>query len=154
VVDVFTVAERSRVMAAVRSRHTGPEMRLAALLRAAGVRYRRHAKDLPGTPDFVLAAFRTIVFVHGCFWHGHGACGKGTRLPVAHRGFWRRKIERNCARDRSAARRLRDRGWSVVTVWECRLAADRLPSRLDKFAARTDLERSAASSRATGRRTA
>lgn len=126
--DVFSKAQRSRVMAAIRSKDTGPERRVAALLRAAGVRFRRHVAALPGTPDFVVAAARAAVFVHGCFWHGHEACGKGADLPAVRRAFWRAKLARNRARDRRAARALRKAGWSVFVVWECALARGRTPA--------------------------
>ncbi|HYC76750.1 MAG TPA: DNA mismatch endonuclease Vsr, partial [Planctomycetota bacterium] len=128
--DVFDKAMRSAVMAAVRGKNTGPEVRLAALLKAHGVRARRNVRTLPGTPDFVFKEVRTVVFLHGCFWHGHAACGKGTRLPQSNRAFWREKIERNRRRDRKARRLLRELGWSVLTFWECGLRKDRLPPRL------------------------
>jgi DNA mismatch endonuclease (patch repair protein) len=128
--DVFDAEKRSRIMAAIRSKHTGPEVRFAAFLRAHGVRFRRHVRGLPGSPDFVLAAHRVAIFVHGCFWHGHAACGKAARLPKTRRAFWKAKIERNRARDARDVRRLRARGWSVLTFWECGLRRDPAPARL------------------------
>ena len=128
--DVFTPAERSRVMAAVRGKDTGPELAFAALLRAYGVKHRRHVRRLPGTPDFVVPAARLVIFIHGCFWHGHAACGKGARLPKTRRAFWRAKIARNQARDARDVRRLRALDYAVFTFWECGLRQDRLPARL------------------------
>jgi DNA mismatch endonuclease (patch repair protein) len=130
VTDVFTPAERSRVMAMVKSRDTGPELRLARLFRAAGVRYRRCVRGLPGTPDFVLPAYRLAVFVHGCFWHGHAACAKGRKLPRTRRAFWRAKIARNRRRDARAARALRALAYGVYVLFECSLSDDALPARL------------------------
>ena len=97
---------------------------MAAFLRRHSIRFRRHVRSLPGTPDFVLIDFRTVLFVNGCFWHGHQACAKGLKLPTQNAGFWRAKIERNRRRDRRVARALRARGYSVLTVWECRLQAE------------------------------
>jgi DNA mismatch endonuclease, patch repair protein len=128
--DVFSVEERSRVMARVRSKDTTPERRLAAALKAAGVRFRRNVASLPGTPDFVFRAYGLVTFVHGCFWHGHLPCGKGAKLPKQNRAFWRAKIERNRTRDRKVARLLRDMGFGVLTVFECSLPKSGLPARL------------------------
>lgn len=123
-----TAEHRSRVMAAVKGRDTGPELAVARALRAAGVRYRRDVKRLPGTPDFVLVDARLALFVHGCFWHGH-TCARGARVPRNNRPYWEAKIARNRRRDRRVARQLRARGYAVWTLWECRLK-DGLPRRL------------------------
>lgn len=118
--DAFTPAQRSAVMARVRSRDTGPERAVRALLTRLGVRYRLQRRDLPGSPDIVMAGRRTAVFVHGCFWHGH-ACRRGARAPKANAAYWTAKIARNVARDASAQAALETAGWTVVTVWECEL---------------------------------
>ncbi len=128
--DVFTPAERSRVMASIRGKDTGPERAFAALLRAHGVKHRRHVRRLPGTPDFVVPTARLVIFIHGCFWHGHPACAKGKQLPKTRRTFWRAKIARNRARDARDVRRLRNLDYSVFTFWECGLRGGRLPARL------------------------
>jgi DNA mismatch endonuclease (patch repair protein) len=107
-------------MRAVRSRDTRPELRLRSLLHRLGFRFRLHRKDLPGSPDIVLPRWRAVVFVHGCFWHGHD-CARGARVPKANRDYWTAKIARNGARDAAAAEALTARGWRVVTVWECQL---------------------------------
>lgn len=132
VADVFSRAERSRIMAAIGPRNTTPEKLVAAALRAASIRFRRHVRDLPGCPDFVLCHRPVAVFVHGCFWHGHSLCRKGTKLPSSNVSFWRRKIDRNRRRDLRAASRLRRAGFSVLTIWECDISADRALSRLLK----------------------
>ena len=106
-------------MSAVRTRNTGPELIVRRLLRAAGIRYRLHAIDLPGKPDIVLPARRKIIFVHGCFWHGH-PCRYG-HLPKSRVDYWAAKIAANRRRDRSNVRRLRRSGWGTIVVWQCEL---------------------------------
>lgn len=118
--DPLDPAARSRLMARIRSRDTGPELAVRSALHAAGLRFRLHARGLPGTPDLVFPGRRTVVFVDGCFWHGHGCC----RVPDS--DFWRAKIAGTRARDRRVRRLLRAGGWSVLTVRECRLHADTL----------------------------
>lgn len=105
-------------MARIRSKDTAPELAARRAASRAGLRYRLHVRGLPGTPDLVFPGRRAVVFVHGCFWHGHG-CRPG---PAA--DWWRDKIERNRARDRRAAAALRRAGWSVLVVRECSLDAD------------------------------
>lgn len=124
--------QRSRTMAAVKSRDTGPELRVAALLDGLGVLYRRDVADLPGRPDFVIEppdARPLAVFVHGCWWHGHG-CPRGDRVPKTNRAYWLAKLARNRWRDRRVTRQLRGEGYSVWIVWECRLRRAGLPARL------------------------
>lgn len=113
---------RSAVMAAVRSRGTRPELAARKALFSAGHRYRLHRRDLPGSPDIVLPRYRTAVFVHGCFWHGHD-CSRGRR-PASNTGFWNAKLDRNQARDRRNQLELTACGWCVWVVWECRIDAD------------------------------
>ncbi|RMH27546.1 MAG: DNA mismatch endonuclease Vsr [Planctomycetota bacterium] len=119
-------------MAAIKSSHTEPERRMAAVLRSAGVRYVRNDRSLPGTPDFVLPELDAAVFVHGCWWHGH-SCKRGSRTPKSNRAYWVEKVERNRRRDRRVSRQLRILGYSVWTVWECQLREGRLPVRLAGF---------------------
>ncbi len=113
---------RSAQMAKVRGRDTKPEMRVRRALHAAGVRYRLHAKDLPGRPDIVLRSRRLAIFVHGCFWHRHAdpSC-KLARLPKSRLDFWMPKLEANRARDQLKEAALRDLGWTVLIMWECEL---------------------------------
>lgn len=107
-------------MRAVRSRDTGPEMKLRKALFARGLRYRVNVKTLPGTPDLVFPKFRAVLFVHGCFWHGH-VCKRGRRVPKQNAAYWRAKVARNRARDRTAIVALRKLGWRVKISWECYL---------------------------------
>lgn len=135
--DVFTAAQRSRVMAAVRSRDTSPERVVRKLATALGLRYRLHSPKVPGRPDLVFPRLRKVVFVHGCFWHRH-ACPRGRSHPATRRKFWAAKFARNVERDREVRRRLHREGWQVLVVWECQLAPRRLArttARLSKFLA-------------------
>lgn len=106
-------------MSRIRGRDTAPEMLIRRGLHARGLRFRLHDRRLPGTPDLVFGPRRAVVFVHGCFWHGHD-CPFGVR-PRTNAGFWAEKIERNRTRDEEAERRLYADGWRVATVWECAL---------------------------------
>lgn len=109
-------------MAAIRSKDTRPELRVRSALHRAGYRFRLHRREMPGTPDLVLPRYRAVVFVHGCFWHGHGC--KLSSAPKTNVAFWRQKMQANRTRDIRAARRLRAIGWSVLTVWQCHIDRD------------------------------
>ena len=116
-VDNRSPGKRSATMRAVRGKDTAPEWRVRRLLHRNGYRYRVHRKDLPGKPDLAFASRRKAIFVHGCFWHGHG-CQIG-QPPKSNLGYWLSKIDRTKARDADSVRRLRCLGWSVLTVWQC-----------------------------------
>ncbi|HKT54205.1 MAG TPA: DNA mismatch endonuclease Vsr [Caulobacteraceae bacterium] len=118
--DVYPPEKRSAVMARVKGRDTGPERTVRRLLWRLGARYRLHRKDLPGAPDIVLPGRKLVIFVHGCFWHGH-TCVRGARVPKAHRDYWVAKIARNRARDESSLGALAAAGWRAEVVWECEL---------------------------------
>ena len=107
-------------MRRVKGRDTGPELAIRRLLWGAGYRYRLHRKDLPGKPDIVLPGRRTVVFVHGCFWHGHD-CARGARQPKANADYWIAKIAGNRERDAANLEALTALGWTPITVWECDL---------------------------------
>ncbi|WP_375286140.1 very short patch repair endonuclease [Sphingomonas sp.] len=111
---------RSEQMARVRGRDTDPEMALRRALWSEGIRYRLHARDLPGRPDLVFRSKRLAVFVHGCFWHRHN-CPAGTREPKSNQAFWRSKFEVNVARDATVKDALEASGWRVLAIWECEL---------------------------------
>ncbi|WP_426051404.1 very short patch repair endonuclease [Brevundimonas sp. SL161] len=127
--DVFSSEKRSAVMRRVKGRDTAPEIAVRRMLRAAGVGYRLGGSGLPDKPDIVMQGRRTVVFVHGCFWHGHD-CARGSRKPRANAGYWTAKLARNVARDRQVAAKLTNDGWHVVTVWECGLKAPDAASKL------------------------
>lgn len=117
--DFLTPEKRRRVMSAIKSRDTKPELIVRRMLHRAGFRFRLHRSDLPGRPDIVLPRYRTVIFVHGCFWHGHDY---GIfRPPTTREEFWREKISRNKARDLSNRIALHALGWRVAEVWECEL---------------------------------
>ncbi|MEO8113787.1 MAG: DNA mismatch endonuclease Vsr [Phenylobacterium sp.] len=107
-------------MRRVKGRDTSPELVVRKALTGLGARYRLHRKDLPGSPDIVLAGRRLAILVHGCFWHGHD-CGRGGRVPKANRDYWLGKVARNRARDARSLEALTAAGWRVETVWECEL---------------------------------
>lgn len=118
--DVMTSEQRSRCMAAVKGKDTKPEMIVRKYLFSQGLRFRVQVRKLPGNPDIVLPKYKTVIFVNGCFWHGHEGC-KYFRLPKSNVEFWKEKIERNIERDRESMRALLDLGWKVIRVWECEL---------------------------------
>jgi len=117
--DVLTPEQRSFNMSRIKAINTGPELSLRKSLHARGIRYRLHAADLAGRPDLVLRKFKAVIFVNGCFWHGHD-CPKGV-MPKTNQAFWKAKIEKNRERDSKVVRTLRQSGWRTLFVWECAL---------------------------------
>ena len=117
--DTVDKATRSKIMAKIGQKNTGPEMKLRRSLHSFGLRYRLHDKKLPGSPDIVLPRFKTVIFVHGCFWHRHGC--KASTTPGSNIDFWHSKFEANVERDRKKTKALLDAGWRVAVVWECSL---------------------------------
>ena len=115
--DKVPADQRSRNMAAVRSRDTKPERIVRSALHSLGLRFRLHQASLPGTPDIVLRRHRTVILVHGCFWHGH-KCRRG-QPPKTRTQFWLPKLERNRVRDRRQVKELKSLGWRVLIIWEC-----------------------------------
>lgn len=109
---------RSELMRRVRAADTKPEMIVRRLAHSLGLRFRLHRRDLPGSPDLVFPKFRSVVFVHGCFWHRHPGCSRAS-TPKTRTEFWNAKFERNVARDARVVRQLRNAGWNVYTIWEC-----------------------------------
>lgn len=120
-------------MRRVRGRNTTPELKVRRLLHAAGYRYRLHDRRLPGSPDLVFRKRRKVIFVHGCFWHGHD-CPRGSRAPKANQTFWQAKFDRNRARDVRDLETLTRLGWRSLVVWECELKdSGELEKRLKAF---------------------
>ena len=117
--DTRTRDQRRRIMQSVGTKDTRPEMLIRRKLHGLGYRFRLHRKDLPGRPDIVFSAKHKVVFIHGCFWHGHG-CKKG-KLPKSRDDYWRPKIESNKARDARVVLALKDLGWTALTLWQCEL---------------------------------
>jgi DNA mismatch endonuclease (patch repair protein) len=122
--DTLSKTQRSANMRAVHSKHTGPEMAVRRAAHRLGLRFRLHRDDLPGRPDLVFPKWRTVVFVNGCFWHGHMGCRR-SKLPSSNVDFWREKLSRNRQRDRKNYRALRKMGWHVALIWQCNIGDDR-----------------------------
>jgi len=116
--DKVSTEVRSRMMAAVKGRDTSPEKLVRSMLFREGFRFRLQKRNLPGRPDIVLPRYRTVVFVHGCFWHGHD-CRKGRQRPQTRREFWNAKLDANIARDCANQAALKAMGWKVFVVWTC-----------------------------------
>ena len=116
--DVFTKEKRSRIMSRVKGRDTKPEILVRSLVHRMGFRFRIHRGDLPGKPDMVLPRHGKIIFVHGCFWHGHKGCPRSKR-PTTNMDFWNKKLDMNIKRDKVFQGKLRSRGWKVMVIWQC-----------------------------------
>jgi DNA mismatch endonuclease (patch repair protein) len=131
--DVVDVATRSRMMAGIQGKNTKPEILIRKALHARGFRFRLHVKDLPGKPDLVLPKYRALIFVHGCFWHGHGC--RYFKVPQTRPEFWLEKIGKNQRRDSLQEEALIAMGWRVLVVWECAVRS----MRKDKSSVLVDL---------------
>jgi len=121
-VDTRTPEQRRRIMKAVRSRDTKPEFFVRRLLHKLGYRFRVNVRSLPGSPDIVFSSRRKVLFVHGCFWHGHG-CKIG-QLPKSRLDYWRPKIEKNRQRDESVISAIECLGWEALAIWQCETTMD------------------------------
>ena len=130
---MFIPQKRSEIMAKVHSANTTPEIRVRKLLHSMGYRFRLQRRDLPGTPDIVLPKYKTVIFVHGCFWHGCPTCRHAKVRPVANAEYWRRKLDRNVERDKANREKLDQLGWRVLVVWECETKIKSLPSLVEKL---------------------
>jgi len=128
--DIFSRKKRSKIMSAIRAKDTEPEILVRKMLYGQGYRFRLHRSDLPGKPDIVLPKYRTVVFVHGCFWHRHKGCSNA-RIPSTNRKYWLPKLQRNVRRFAQQHAKLRALKWNVVVVWECEIEkAEKLPRSL------------------------
>ncbi|MBZ9892953.1 DNA mismatch endonuclease Vsr [Mesorhizobium sp. BR1-1-6] len=135
-VDFLSTEQRSERMSRIRSKDTSPELALRRALHALGLRFRVHYRRLPGTPDIVLPKFKTVVLVHGCFWHRHAGC-KVASTPKSRTPFWQEKFDRNVHRDQQNTAALEERGWKVMVAWECELGSQR---KVDEVARRVASE--------------
>lgn len=127
--DVFTKKKRSEVMSRIRAKHTRPEMLIRKFLFSQGFRYTLHPTALAGKPDIVLKKYQTVIFVNGCFWHGHTGC-KIFKMPKSRQDYWIPKIERNISKHSIDKRTLKKLGWKVIVVWECQLKKNKLDKTL------------------------
>ncbi len=122
-VDTLTPERRSLVMSRIKGKDTKPELLLRSLLHKRGFRFRIHDKRLPGKPDIVLPRYRTVILVHGCFWHRHPNCQYAS-TPKSRQKFWLNKFEKTIQRDKGQAAMLEEMGWHLIVVWECELKKD------------------------------
>jgi len=118
VVDIISEERRSWNMSRIRSKNTKPEMVVRSMLHRMGFRFRLHDRKLPGNPDIVLQKYKTVIFVHGCFWHRHSGCSY-TYTPKSRVEFWEVKFQKNVNNDQGNIRVLRESGWQVKVIWEC-----------------------------------
>ena len=130
----MTPEQRSICMSHNRAKDTRPELTLRHALWQSGFRYRLNVKQLPGSPDIVLSKYRSVIFVHGCFWHGHKGC-KNYTVPKTNTDFWVAKVARNKERDQEVWRKLEAKGWYVIIVWECQLKKGKIDETVERVAA-------------------
>lgn len=128
--DVHDKKTRSYNMSRIKGTDTKPEMLVRKYLHSKGIRYRLHNKKLPGTPDITLSKYHTVIFVNGCFWHGHEGC-KYFVLPKTRTEWWKQKIEKTIIRDRKAINDLKELGWNCLVIWECELKPDKRSETLE-----------------------
>ncbi len=131
--DIHNKETRSYNMSQVKGKNTKPEMLVRKFLFSKGLRFRLHDKKLPGKPDIVLKKYRTVIFVNGCFWHGHKDC-KYAKLPESNKEFWQKKIDRNIELDEINKIRLSEAGWKVIELWQCDLKKDKTEKTLQVLA--------------------
>ena len=124
-VDKFSKHKRSEIMSHIKSKNTKPEITVRKIIHSLGYRYRLHRKDLPGKPDLAFIKIRKVIFINGCFWHGHSGCKKSA-LPDTHYEFWNNKIKNNVNRDTLNYKRLEDMGWKYLVIWQCEIKNDNL----------------------------
>ena len=122
-------ASRSKNMSAIKSKNTKPEVEVRKLLHSMGFRFRLHRKDLPGSPDIVLPKYKTVIFVHGCFWHRHENC-KYASTPKTRKEFWENKFKANIKRDLEIQEKIKNLGWQSVVIWECEIKNKEIKDRL------------------------
>jgi DNA mismatch endonuclease (patch repair protein) len=127
--DVHNKATRSYNMSQIKGKDTKPEMLVRKFLHARGFRYKLHDKTLPGKPDLVLPKYKTVIFIHGCFWHGHEGCSYYV-VPKTRTDWWLNKINGNIANDQKAIAALEKEGWKIITIWECDLKANKISKTL------------------------
>ncbi|MDP2414290.1 very short patch repair endonuclease [Daejeonella sp.] len=129
--DVHSKEIRSYNMSRIRSKNTKPEMLVRKFLHKNGFRYRLHVKNLPGKPDIVLPKYKSVIFIHGCFWHGHEGC-KYYVVPKTRTDWWLKKIMTNTSNDLKAEETLLSKGWKIIRIWECEIKS------AQKFIVRSD----------------
>lgn len=124
-VDKFSKHKRSEIMSHIKSKNTKPEITVRKIIYSLGYRYRLHRKDLPGKPDLAFIKKKKVIFINGCFWHGHSGCKKSA-LPDTNYEFWNDKIKNNVNRDTRNYKLLKDMGWKYLVIWQCEIKNDNL----------------------------
>ena len=119
--DIYSKQKRSLIMSKISNKNTKPEILIRKLLYSLGYRFRLHKKELPGKPDIVLPKHKKVIFVNGCFWHGHNKCVR-SKLPLTNKKFWSDKIAKNKKKDRSNFIRLKKLGWNYLVIWQCEIS--------------------------------
>lgn len=130
--DIFSKEKRSLIMSKIGPKNTRQELFVRKLIHSMGYRFRLHRKDLPGNPDLVFPKHKKVIFVHGCFWHGHKGC-KRSALPETNRKFWKNKIAGNMLRDKINYARLRKKGWKLLAIWQCEIGNEKKVSLIRKI---------------------
>ena len=123
--DTLTAGQRSILMSKIKSKNSKPELRVRRYLHSLGLRYRLHKDNIPGKPDIVFSKYKTVVFVHGCFWHQHAGC-RHSHIPKSNLSYWVPKLQRTTLRDQTIFERLKELGWHVIVVWECEISDKKL----------------------------
>jgi DNA mismatch endonuclease (patch repair protein) len=118
--DVFSQEKRSQVMSKIKDKDTKPEKIIRTMLHNMGYRFRLHRRDMPGNPDIVLPKYKKVIFVHGCFWHGHKGCARAKR-PSSNENFWSEKLAKNMERDKKNQKELIKLGWNYLIIWQCQI---------------------------------
>jgi DNA mismatch endonuclease, patch repair protein len=132
-VDIFDKAKRSWIMSRIKGRDTKPEILVRSIVHKLGFRFRKHKSELPGKPDIVLTKYRKVIFIHGCFWHGHKKCSRSSR-PQSNKSFWAAKLDKNIARDKRNKHDLELQGWKVLIIWECETKnMEKIRTKVSKF---------------------
>lgn len=131
--DVFNKRKRSRIMGKVKGKNTKPELIVRSMLHKMGYRFRLYRKDLPGNPDIILPKLKKVIFVNGCFWHGHENC-KRSKRPTTNSDFWNEKLNKNIHRDKKNIEELNNKGWNSLMVWTCEIKDEKkLKQKLNDF---------------------
>ena len=130
--DIFSPERRSEIMSKISGKDTKPEILVRKFLFAQGLRFRKNDKRFPGKPDIVLPKYKTVVFIHGCFWHGHFNCRK-SKLPETRKEFWEIKINSNIERDNRDLQKLKELGWQTIIVWQCELSSKKRIDSLNRL---------------------
>ncbi len=131
--DIFNKKKRSQIMSRITGKDTKPELIIRKILFSEGYRYRLHIKDLPGKPDIVFASRKKVIFINGCFWHGHNC--KKAALPETNRNFWEKKLTGNKERDKRNLVKLKAMGWKSLVIWQCQIKKNKLETQINKIKA-------------------